>query len=266
MVILVAVLLIVIFGMVAFAVDTGSISATKSKLRAAADASALAAAAEMLSTTDIAAIQQEAIQYAQNNVPDSYGSVIETSDVTLGIWEPVTGTFVPDTLAPNAVRVNLQRTQERGNAVPYLFGRIFGIQETDMTVEAIAVGAVPNSGLSTETTLSVYVTSTKDLSNVVLKFNDGTVQKFEGLSGYTGTFEGTGEHLGKEIIGVWIKSGCNSSGEGSGYGELLLNPGDGSTQYGTPAKGCKPRVSATFEATGATFTESGSDGPVRLVK
>jgi Flp pilus assembly protein TadG len=266
MVILVAVLLIVIFGMVAFAVDTGSISATKSKMRAAADASALAAAAEMLTTTDVAQIQQEALDYANINVPDDYGNVLDADNVTVGIWDPETSTFTPDTLAPNAVRVLLQRTEARGNAVPYLFGRVFGVQQTDMTVEAIAVGAVPNTGVTTETTLSVYVTSTKDLSNVVLKFNDGTVQKFDDLSGYTGTFEGTGEHAGKEIIGVWIKSGCNSSDEGPGYGELLFNPGDGSTVQGTPGQGCKPKVTATFEATGATFTESGSDGPVRLVK
>ena len=45
--------------------------------------------------------------------------------------------------------------------------------------------------------LSVNVSSTKDLSNVVLKFFDETTQKYEGLSGNTGVFSGTGTHAGK---------------------------------------------------------------------
>jgi len=65
----------------------------------------------------------------------------------------------------------------------------------------------------------VYVTSTKDLSNVVLQFSDGRKQKFDGLSGKTGTFKGTGSYAGKRIDRCWVKSGCNASGEGPGYGE-----------------------------------------------
>ncbi|OHB72883.1 MAG: hypothetical protein A2V70_03240 [Planctomycetes bacterium RBG_13_63_9] len=65
----------------------------------------------------------------------------------------------------------------------------------------------------------VYVASTKDLSNVVLGFSDGTTQKFEGLSGTTGTFRGTGGNYNKRIDRLWVKSGSNDSGEGPGYGE-----------------------------------------------
>jgi hypothetical protein len=72
--------------------------------------------------------------------------------------------------------------------------------------------------------LSVTTNSTKDLSNVVLEFCDGTHQKFDGLSGYSSTFSGTGDNAGKLIKGVWIKSGCNNSGDGPGYGEYIPNP------------------------------------------
>ncbi|MGQ9576095.1 MAG: VWA domain-containing protein [Thermoguttaceae bacterium] len=65
----------------------------------------------------------------------------------------------------------------------------------------------------------VYVTSTKELSNVVLQFSTGAKQKFEPLSGTTGTFAGTGSNAGKRIDKVWVKSGSNDSGEGPGYGE-----------------------------------------------
>lgn len=68
---------------------------------------------------------------------------------------------------------------------------------------------------------SVFVRSSKDLSNVVLGFETGAPQKFEGLSGYTGTFAGTGRNAGRPITKVWVKSGSNHSGGGPGYGELF---------------------------------------------
>ncbi|MFG0295232.1 MAG: pilus assembly protein TadG-related protein, partial [Maioricimonas sp. JB045] len=55
---------------------------------------------------------------------------------------------------------------------------------------------------------SVYVESSKDLSNVVLEFDDGDTYKFDNLNqGKTGTFQGTGDHAGKTIDTVWVKSG-----------------------------------------------------------
>lgn len=72
----------------------------------------------------------------------------------------------------------------------------------------------------------VFIESSKDLSNVVLEFADGTEYKFDGLTGLTGTFSGVGENEGKEIVGVWVKSGSNESGDGPGYGERFDNPND----------------------------------------
>lgn len=74
--------------------------------------------------------------------------------------------------------------------------------------------------------LSVTATSTKDLSNVVLKFTDDVHQKFEGLSGKSKTFSGTDSNEDKQIVGVWIKSGSNFSGDGPGYGEWAGNPNE----------------------------------------
>jgi hypothetical protein len=72
--------------------------------------------------------------------------------------------------------------------------------------------------------LSVTAFSSKDLSNVVLHYCDGARQKINGLSGYEGTYSGSGENTGKIIQGVWIKSGCNNSGDGPGYGQYVANP------------------------------------------
>ncbi len=67
----------------------------------------------------------------------------------------------------------------------------------------------------------VTAQSTKDLSNVVLLFADSSTQKFDGLNGYSRTFSGTGSNEGKTVVGIWIKSGSNKSGDGPGYGEYL---------------------------------------------
>ena len=66
---------------------------------------------------------------------------------------------------------------------------------------------------------SVLVSSSKDLSNVVLVFCDGSTDfKFDGLSGKELTFT-----KDKKLSGVYIKSGCNSSDAGPGYGEFHSN-------------------------------------------
>ena len=73
---------------------------------------------------------------------------------------------------------------------------------------------------------SVYLTSTKDLSNVVLKLSDGSEHKYDNLDeqgvGATGSFPVPPDYpADTAIVGVWVKSGENDSGDGSGYGEYL---------------------------------------------
>lgn len=79
---------------------------------------------------------------------------------------------------------------------------------------------------------SVTIGSAKELSNAVLWFTDGKKQKWDGLNGYTKTIYGTGSNSGKQIQGVWIKSGCNSSGDGPGYGEYVSQDGSDDFKVG----------------------------------
>ena len=260
MVALVAMMMVIVLAMAAFAVDVGWVVTSKTQLQSAADAGALAGAGALVENYTLAGIRAEASHFAQINAP------VATPIITFGNWDPDTQSFTPDTENPNAVRVLVERTAARGNAAPSFFGRLLGRDYFDIKAESIAVGAVLVEEQSSVTT-SVYVTSTKDLSNVVLEFEDGAHQKFEPLKGYSGTFAGTGEHSGKTIVGVWIKSGSFLSGDGPGYGERILNNGSEITIHGeNQNKGSVAKVTATFNATGVTFTESGSDGPVRIVK
>lgn len=94
---------------------------------------------------------------------------------------------------------------------------------------------------------SVFIESTKDLSNVVLEFEDGSHHKFDGLSqGPTGIFAGSGVHEGKTIVGVWVKSGCNKSGDGPGYGERFDSPLTGRTSIAVEFNDTNENVKAYF--------------------
>jgi hypothetical protein len=61
----------------------------------------------------------------------------------------------------------------------------------------------------------VHITSCKELSNVVLEFDDGKHYKFDNLKGHCVTL-GVGD---RNIVGVWVKAGNNASGDGPGYGQ-----------------------------------------------
>ncbi|MEQ8477434.1 MAG: PKD domain-containing protein, partial [Fulvivirga sp.] len=74
------------------------------------------------------------------------------------------------------------------------------------------------SAVFADDNLSVTANSTKDLSNVVIKYCDESTEKYDDLSGNSQTF--TSEII---IIGIWIKSGCNLSDDGSGFGEYIEN-------------------------------------------
>lgn len=84
---------------------------------------------------------------------------------------------------------------------------------------------------------SITIISCKDLSNVVLEFEDGTRQKFDGLSGQSATFSGTGANAGKTVVGVWVKAGSNHSGDGPGYGERFDAPGEMACDDAPPGDG-----------------------------
>jgi hypothetical protein len=116
---------------------------------------------------------------------------------------------------------------------------------------------------------SVYVVSTKDLSNVVLEFADGVKYKFNNLNqGKTGTFQGIGANAGKQIVGVWVKSGCNASGDGPGYGERFDSPITGWTSIAIEFNDSNDNVKGYFQLDDDEFPFSAGswDGYVNYVR
>lgn len=70
---------------------------------------------------------------------------------------------------------------------------------------------------------SVSVVSCRGLNNVVLGYDDCTTHRITGLG--SATSASFVPHVpGKQIVAVWVRSGCNLSGEGPGFGLRYDNP------------------------------------------
>ncbi len=156
----VALMLVMLFGIAALAVDMGFLWVMRNRLQSTADAAALAGASQL--GVDEATVKAEAVAYAQKNLPPgSHGTALADADVVLGHWDNDTRTFIPvgTTAAPgtacsnpvpqetnpnclplDAVKVTTRRAQANGNPVSLFFARVLGIQTADVVTAAIAEG------------------------------------------------------------------------------------------------------------------------------
>lgn len=100
----------------------------------------------------------------------------------------------------------------------------------------------------------IIVITCKDLSNVVIEYDDGSRQRFQGLKGHQNAF---GAPTGRTIVGVWVKAGENKSGDGPGYGERVDAPAGSCTDAGTSTPD-----SGTGRDAGSADTGTGNPPPV----
>ena len=132
---LVAILLVVILGVLAFAVDVGFIALADTELQRTADTCALAAVLRLPNESDAIEAAQRA---AQNNQATS-GPILGVSGVEFGYWDRDTATFGSLDSDTNAVRVTLERTQANGNALTLFFAQVIGKSHADVTATATAM-------------------------------------------------------------------------------------------------------------------------------
>jgi hypothetical protein len=122
-------------GAAALAIDFGNYRYVEGRLQNAADAAALAGLQVIDKPSNVNA---EVLEYAAENVPSSFGDIITTSDIELGVWNPEEKRFIPGASPDlNAIRVTVQRSAERGNAVPTILMHMFG-GSPDMSASAVA--------------------------------------------------------------------------------------------------------------------------------
>jgi Flp pilus assembly protein TadG len=134
---LTALMIVLILGMIAFAVDTGYILVAKTQLQTAADSAALAGAAKMGFGLDQSNL--EAIRFAELNDIGTSPVHLSTSDIVYGTWETSTRQFTPsESGIGNAIKVTVKADGTVNPSIPLFFGRVFDKQSVNAQVSAIA--------------------------------------------------------------------------------------------------------------------------------
>lgn len=101
------------------------------------------------------------------------------------------------------------------------------IVEGDLYIDLAILAAGAPEARSVFNGAQVTVYATKALETVVIQFVDGTTQQFSNLSGYEGSFAGTGAYEGKGVAGCWVKASGDSSTAG------LFNAANGGEEHDT---------------------------------
>jgi Flp pilus assembly protein TadG len=135
----VAVMISVLMGLTALAVDFARVQVAKNELRQATDAAAIYAVSGISSGT---AVSQAITAAADNNV-DGATLTISSANVTLGIWSG--GVFTANSVSPNAVQVTTNYS------VPLLFEQVLGQKTCNVTATSIATTTSSASSSSTVT-------------------------------------------------------------------------------------------------------------------
>jgi Flp pilus assembly protein TadG len=172
--ILVAIVLFVLLGFAALAIDLGYLFATRNELQNTADAAALAATRRLgeiyqaMPTSqqptydlgdhpgDKTSIATVATNVAGENKAAGESMAIQIEDIQIGQWDFVNRILTVTDAQPDAVRVTARR--EEGSVmgpISTFFARIFGIDA--MNVNAVATAALSGLGETTEGELELPI-------------------------------------------------------------------------------------------------------------
>jgi len=140
----VVVSLVALMGFASLGVDLARVQVAKTELRRAADAAAMAAAANL--TGGVTAAQSAAVSLAAANTVDGNSQVLDsTNDIEFGTWSTTTRTFTvlsgSARSGANAIRVTTRRTAARGTAIPLLFAQVVGQRTCDVSATSTAFSA-----------------------------------------------------------------------------------------------------------------------------
>ena len=159
-IVLVSILLVVILGIAALAIDVGNLAATKGELQKLADGAALAAAGELgkqyksgpcagITETTIAIIAKDV---GLKNVADTKTITLRDEDIVLGCWDFDAQDFTPlgeddcacDSIVPNAVSVTAHRDSEANTPVDTFFAGVLGPDTVGLRANAVAALSGPS--------------------------------------------------------------------------------------------------------------------------
>ncbi|MBN1395917.1 MAG: VWA domain-containing protein [Pirellulales bacterium] len=211
-VVLTAVMLVMLLGFVAFAVDVGYIGMVRTQLQSAADSAALAAAGS--SGESEAQIVQTAQEFANANTAAGRQIQLNASDVELGSWDADTRTFtpLPSGQLGTAVKVTVRTSADSGGETGLFFGRIFGVGS--VAQEASAVAAVNPRDIAFVVDLSGSMNDDTDPGNSGSSASliQNVYDDF-GFGAYPGESEYAGEQLGIYNTSSWVSTLTKSGGK-----------------------------------------------------
>jgi len=133
-------MLVVVFAMVAFALDIGQIVLVRTELQVAADAAAIGAASKL-------GVSYEEVYSVARNIAGRHQAgnkalEVPEADVEIGIWDATRRTFIPNPdRIGNAVRVTAYRDEAHSGEVPLCFARIFNVLSYKISASAVAMAS-----------------------------------------------------------------------------------------------------------------------------
>lgn len=127
-----ALMMVVVFGFAAFAIDIGHMALSRDQLQTAADAAALAGAMRMKDGP--AMVRSAARDIASRNFLGKSPVSLPDSDIQLGVYDLGTHTFTVNEVAANAVKVTTRVTDS-----PLFFAPVLGNNTFNSRAEAIAI-------------------------------------------------------------------------------------------------------------------------------
>lgn len=147
-----AFIMVLMFVLLAFAVDLGHLVVSGTELQRTADAAAIAATWDLIDEDAVRGDDNSALvadearatasQYAGVNVVLKVGPSLGAEDVTVGYManpsDPTAQVSVGGLNAPNVVQVRVRRTEAQNGLVPTYFARLLGIDGTQNQAQATA--------------------------------------------------------------------------------------------------------------------------------
>ena len=237
-----------LLGISGLATDTGYVMLAGHQLQSAADNAALAAAAQVQTSTSAA--DTAAVSTASKNaVLGSPVQLNSATDVVCGNYNTTTGVFTGNQTPYNAVSVTAKRTTgSLGGPVNLLFGPIFHIPTAEVSRQSIAMaGGTFNAGVvvlaSTGTSANIGASGTP-----TLKVNNGGGCQVNSSSS-SGCSCGSGCSIGCSELR------CNGGCTGSG--SLPTNTYTNTTACSDP---CGGLTTPTKGTDGGTITHTTSSG------
>ena len=164
--VIIALLLVVLLGMAALAVDLGYLYVTRNELQNVSDAAALAATRRLgeiyqampgnlhasydLSSypADRTDMENIAIEVAGMNKAAAAGITILNADIEFGQWDFVNRSLTVTDDQPDAVRVKARKDETANNPVTTFFAKVFNVNT--MAVTATATAALSGQGETEE--------------------------------------------------------------------------------------------------------------------